>query len=124
MSQKLYKLKVEPRLENKKNSSLKDTYAKSPEYEDLKLFLKVCKETGVKPKIIMLPQNGYWYDYTGFPVKSRTVARDKVRKIARDNNVQFLDLYDESYEKYFFKDTVHPSAKGWVKIDEAINKSY
>lgn len=124
MSQKLYKLKVEPRLEYKKNSSIKDTYAKSPEYEYLKLFLKVCKETGVTPKIIMLPQNGYWYDYTGFPVKSRIVARDKVRNIAKENNVQFIDLYGESYEKYFFKDTVHPSAKGWIKIDEAINKSY
>lgn len=124
MSQKLYKLKVEPRLEYKKNSSIKDTYAKSPEYKDLKLFLKVCREAGVTPKIVMLPQNGYWYDYTGFPVKSRVVARDKVKKIAEENNAKFVDLYDESYEKYFFKDTVHPSAKGWIKIDEAINKVY
>lgn len=124
MSQKLFQEKVEPRMARKKDSSLHDSYAVSPEYEDLELFIKICKETNITPKIIMLPQNGYWYDYTGFPKQYREIARDKVKKIADDNQVKFVDLYGESYEKYFFKDTVHPSAKGWIKINEAIAKLY
>lgn len=124
MSQKLFEEKVQPRMEFKKDSSLKDSYAKSPEYEDLKIFIQVCKETGVTPKFIMLPQNGYWYDYTGFPRNRRDVARNKVKKIADEYNIEMVDLYDEGYDKYFFKDTVHPSAKGWIKINEAIDLLY
>lgn len=120
MTEKVYEEKFRPYLSNLKNISADKSYAQSPEYGDLELFLKVCREQDVEVMLLILPLNGYWYDYMGFPREGRDACINKVEAIASDYGVETCNLYGESYTKGFFRDAVHPAAKGWVAVNEKI----
>jgi len=123
MSDELYRTKVRPIMKKKRGTETKMSYASSPEYGDLKLFLDVCRAENMKVQIVILPMNGYWFDYAGFPEAQRRACIPKIKKLAAQyKNTQVTDLYKYSYTKGFFMDTVHPAAKGWLKIDEAVYK--
>lgn len=124
MDDKLYEKKIKPKEAAKREAAVNLSAAKSPEFNDLKIFLEVCRETGVRAKLVLLPTNAYWYDFTGFRLGQREVIRDRILALANDYDVPVRDLSGKEYSKYFFRDAVHPSAKGWIKIDEAINKLY
>ncbi|MDD4377606.1 MAG: D-alanyl-lipoteichoic acid biosynthesis protein DltD [Eubacteriales bacterium] len=124
MIDRLYNRKIYPVLGAKKDSALNHSYGKSPEYGDLEIFLKVCKETGIKPMIMILPVNGYWYDYTGFPKEGREAFHKKILEIADEYGAETADFFDECYTPYFLEDAVHPGGKGWVRINEEIYKFY
>ena len=47
MSDKMFKKKIKPIMETKKNSQANRTFDDSPEYDDLKLFLDVCNNQGI-----------------------------------------------------------------------------
>ena len=70
----------------RKIQSVNGSYSSSPEYDDLRCFLDVCKDLGIRPLIVMLPVNGYWYDYTGFPKEAREDYYNKVRSVAGEYN--------------------------------------
>lgn len=102
----------------------KFTFSDSPEYDDLKCFLDVCKELNIEPMVVMLPVNGYLYDYRGYEKADRDVYYDNIRNITSKYNVDLSDLSDHEYTKYFFEDGVHLSGKGWVFVNEAIYDFY
>lgn len=97
---------------------------KSKEYDDLALFLDVCKELNVEALVIVAPNNGYWFNNTEFPQEVRDKTYAKVRKVAEKHGAQICDLSGEEYTPYFFMDNFHFSGKGWVKINEAIYNFY
>lgn len=120
MKNSFYKLRIKPRLEQKKDSSLHGRYDRSSEYDDLKCFLQVCKEEGIEPMLVLVPVNGPWYDYTGFPKKSRQAYYQRVRQLAKEEGVRLADFSGDEYTPYFFEDNVHLGWKGWVDVDESI----
>ena len=124
MDDNIYKWKVRPFMKKKKNESLKGSYSSSPEYDDLRCFLDVCQDLGIRPLIVMLPVNGYWYDYTGFPKEARADYYQKIRSTVSEYNASLADFSDQEYTKYFFEDGVHIGKKGWVLINESIYQFY
>ena len=117
-----YEKHIVSRLEDVKDEGIKTGYSVSPEYDDLRCFLQVCKQCGIEPLLVMLPVNGYWYDYIGFPQESREDYYGKVRDIAEEFGAETADFSGMEYEKYFMEDTVHIGWKGWVDVSEAIYK--
>nr|WP_315023379.1 D-alanyl-lipoteichoic acid biosynthesis protein DltD [uncultured Aminipila sp.] len=120
-------MKVEYRLKsgicpNKKPA--KNCYVDSPEYDDFRCFLDICKQLHIEPLIVMLPVNGYWYDYTGFPAETRTKYYDNIKTITKGYGVESVDLSDEEYTKYFFEDSIHLGGKGWVTVNEVLYNYY
>lgn len=111
-------------LAKSKNSAKKSSYKVSPEYEDFKLLLQVCKDEGIKPLILNIPVNGYWYDYTGFSKEDRKDYYEKINSIVKDYGFEVADFSQYEYDKYFLKDPSHLGWKGWVYVDEAIDKYY
>lgn len=124
MDDSIYNWKVRPFMKSKKNQSVNGSYSNSPEYDDLRCFLDVCKDLGIRPLIVILPVNGYWYDYTGFPKEAREDYYRKVRSVAEEYNASLVDVSDQEYTKYFFEDGVHIGKKGWVMINEEIYRFY
>lgn len=123
ISNKYYNFKIKPQLKKRKGSSHKSSYASSPEYDDLKCFLQVCKELDVEPMLILLPMNGRWYDYTDFPKERRDQFYENVKKVAADYpNAKITDFSNDDYTDYFMEDTVHIGWKGWVSINEILYK--
>ena len=124
MKDKLYNTKIKPTEAARKNADEGRTYENSPEYDDLRLFLDVCKEQNMEVLLVMLPVNGWWYDYTGFAKEKRETFVTGVHAIAEEYGAKTADFFDESYTYGFLEDVVHPAGKGWVKINEAAYKFY
>ena len=71
MDNKFYLENIAPKLQEQKNSDKNAKLFPSPEYEDLILLMNVLKEKGAKPLFVIIPMNGRWSDYTGFPRTER-----------------------------------------------------
>lgn len=110
--------------EANKNVNAGASYLESPEYDDLRLFLNICKEVGIEPLIVSIPVNGRWYDWTGFSKEERQSYYQKIRNICEEAQVSLCDFSDKEYEEYFLKDIMHLGWKGWVYLDEAVYKFY
>lgn len=124
MDDAAYKWKIKPFLKQKKNQSLEGSYSNSVEYDDLRCFLDVCQDLNMRPLLVMLPVNGYWYDYTGFPKQARADYYQKIRSVASEYHAAVADFSEHEYTKYFFEDGVHIAKKGWVTINEGIYQYY
>ena len=109
---------------NLKNSLEDGSYTDSMEYDDLRLFLDVCKELNIEVLLVSVPVNGYWYDYIGFSKNNREQYYQNIRDISSEYNVKLADFSNKEYEKYFLRDIMHLGWKGWVYIDEAIYQFY
>lgn len=96
------------------------SYAISPEYNQLKIFLDVCREMDIEPLLVLIPVNGSWYDYCEFPAEDRQTYYQKIRDIAAEYGVALADFADQEYSDYFLRDIMHLGWKGWVYLDEAI----
>lgn len=121
-----YYRKLKGILPGKKGSSkdAKNGYGVSPEYEDLKSFLDVCKDMGIEPMLVLMPVNGYYYDYTEFPKEARQHYYQNIRDIAEEYGAKLADFSGDEYTPYFFCDRVHLGKKGWVDVNESIYKFY
>ena len=108
----------------RKDADLNRTYGDSPEYGDLRLFLDVCREQNMEVMLIMLPVNGWWYDYTGFPKENRQAFQTEVEKVAQEYGVKTCNFFDQCYAPGFLEDVVHPAGKGWVRINEEAYKFF
>ncbi|MCB6610942.1 D-alanyl-lipoteichoic acid biosynthesis protein DltD [[Clostridium] symbiosum] len=119
-----YNTYVRDGLETSKNTNSTASYLDSQEYDDLRLFLDVCRETEITPLLVSVPVNGRWYDWTGFPKDDREGYYQKIREISEEYQVPLADFSDKEYELYFLKDVMHLGWKGWVYLDEAIYEFY
>lgn len=115
---------VKSTLNTARNSAVGDTLYPSREYADLDLLLQVLQEEGAKPLFIIMPVNGYWYDYIGFPKSERTAYYDRIEKSISDYGFPVANFGQHEYEMYFLKDTMHVGWKGWVYVDEALYQFY
>ena len=97
-------------------------YGNSPEYDDLRIFLSVCRDLSITPMIVILPVNGYWYDFTEFPRKPVRITIGIIRELAAEfDGTVVADLSGEEHTKYFFEDSVHLAQKGVAdQFDKAL----
>lgn len=110
--------------DNYRESDSNESFCTSPEYDDLRLFLEVCKETNIEPMIVSMPVNGRWYDYTCFSNEDRMQYYQNVREICSEYGARIADFSDKEYELYFLKDIMHIGWKGWAYLDEAAYEFY
>jgi len=119
-----YSEHIQTKLLENKGSAAKATLYPSPEYQDLKLLMQILQEVKAKPLFIIVPVNGPWYDYTGFPVAERKAYYARIETMVRDKGFQVANFGDHEYDAYFLQDIMHLGWKGWVNIDEALDQFY
>lgn len=124
MDNNAYKHAIRGNLHNIKGSMKKDSYKVSPEYEDFKLLLDVCKEQGIKPLFLNIPVNGKWYDYAGFNKNDRLAYYKKINTMVNSYGFEVADFSKYEDENYFLMDSSHLGWKGWVYVNETIDKYY
>ncbi len=96
----------------------------SVEFDDFKFFLSVCEDLKIKPYIILMNVNGWYYDYTGISENERTEFYNKLENITRDEKFDVLNLQKHEYEKYYLKDVMHLGWKGWLNVSEEMSKYF
>lgn len=105
-------------------SSKDEELMKSKEVGDYKFFLSTCKEIGVKPYIIMLPVNGWYFDYLGLTKEKRDEYYNEITRLANEDNLEVLDLREYEYKEGFLGDPMHFGKEGWLKVSEEIYKQF
>lgn len=98
------------------------SYAESLEYDDFQLMLDILKEAEAEPLFVIIPVNGAYYDYTGFPIEGRLDYYSRIKKQIEDNGFTYADYSDHEYDPYFMRDTIHIGWKGWVYLNEDMQK--
>lgn len=119
-----YKKNVGNKLSRFENKDKDLSYTESKEYDDLRLLLDICELKGIKPMFVSVPLHGKWSDYTGFAKEERQEYYSKVESIVSKYNAKFVDLSKYEYEEYFLCDTMHLGWKGWLKVNEEIDRFY
>lgn len=120
MSNRVWRNKFRQVYPKMKDVRLDENYEKSPEYSDLEAFLQIAKANDIEVKLILLPVNGRWYDYTGMTADKRAVVGQKIKNIAGRYGADYTDMTGYSYNKYIVSDAVHPWNEGWVRINEKV----
>ena len=116
-----YKTRLEPALDGTEGIRADETYADTPEYDDLDCFLDVAEACDIEVLLVISPVMGPYYDYIGISADTRASCYDHVRAVAAAHgNVQLADFSDREYEKYFLYDIVHFGTVGWADVDRAM----
>ena len=125
MQDDYYSTYVGRKLDQQEGKDSELSYDVSPEYDDLRCLLEICRQKDMEVLFVHVPMNGSWNDYTGFTAERRESYYEKVRTIAAEfDNVTLLDLTGFEYEPYFLCDTMHLGWKGWLEVDRAIIEFY
>ncbi len=101
-------------------------FARSNEWTDLELTLRILNELGARPLILSIPFQGPYLEFTGVSFE----ARDKgyyrpVRELAGSYGIPLVDFADHDGDKYFSIDAGgHLSAKGWAHYAQALDRYY
>jgi len=117
----VYKKKKD-QIKRNKGKNKGHSYGESLEYDDFQLMLDILKESGADPLFVIIPVNGEYYDYTGFPKKGRQDYYTRIKNLINDNGFSYADYSSHEYDHYFLRDTIHIGWKGWVYLDEDMQK--
>ena len=123
-SDRAWKRGLRSRYEDGPGRHARDSMVTSREYGDLRLFLQICREEGIRVKLIVQPVNGYWYDYCGLTKDERDGFHRKIARVARQYGAEIKDLTAYDYKPYVLTDAVHPWKEGWLLLDEGIYDFY
>lgn len=115
---------VQPNLAENRNSATTAILHPSPEYQDLELLLQILQEKKAKPMFVIVPVNGRWYDYIGFPAGERKAYYSRLETMVQDKGFQVANFEDHEYDPYFLQDVMHLGWKGWVYVDESLDQFY
>lgn len=125
MQDDYYNTYIGLRLPQQKGKDQNISYETSPEYDDLRCLLELCRIKGIEALFVHVPMHGSWSDYTGFDAEKRADYYEKVRQITEEyDNITLLDLTTYEYEPYFLCDTMHLGWKGWLAVDKAMVEFY
>ena len=105
-----------------KDSSKNTKYDDSKEYDDLDLLLSIVKDLKLNIKFAILPAHGKWSDYTGINSEKRQVAYNKLKEIAKKNNIEVMDYSSKEYEDYYMYDAMHLGWRGWIDFERDLYK--
>ena len=120
MDDAFYQGSIEGKLDRLKGTQTDESFQNQTEYQDFSFFLKVCKEAGLEPLVIISPVHGEFYDWVGTSQTDRQRCYDRIKEICAAHNVACEDYSDKEYETYFLHDIVHFGWTGWVAVEEAI----
>jgi D-alanyl-lipoteichoic acid biosynthesis protein DltD len=97
---------------------------RSGEWGDLSLLLMELRELGAEPLIVTTPWDGFFYDYRGVSAAARAQYYEMLSQVGHAYGVSVVSFGDHEYDKLFFLDVGHPSMKGWVYYDQALDAFY
>jgi D-alanine transfer protein len=96
----------------------------SPRWTDLELTLGLLRDLGADPMIISIPLHGPYMDYVGVGASTRQLYYQRLAALAARFQVPCLTFEEREYEPHFLSDPAHPSAKGWLAFDHALDEFY
>jgi D-alanine transfer protein len=92
------------------------------EWIDLELLFRTLIELKVQPLILSMPIDGALYDARGVSRSARQVYYDRLSEIAQRYHFQLMQFEDhDSDADFLIARREHPTSKGWMYYDKALN---
>lgn len=113
---------IEPVYEARSGEMAGETLSDTSEFDDLRCFLTVCRECGLKPYVVIPPTNGFWYDYAGLDAETRQACFARIRAVCAEEGAEVLDLSSHEYDRYYLRDIMHLGWLGWLEVEEGFGK--
>ena len=96
----------------------------SMEWTDLVLLMDVMKALKVKGMFLSQPFNGVYTDFGGVDARARHAYYRRLARMVASYGIPIADFSEHEDDRMFFNDSNHPSGKGWVYYDRAIDHFY
>lgn len=109
--------KLKDYLHNQKLLTCKET-------DDYRFFLRTANAVHVKPYMIFMSVNGWYYDYVGIGKNKRYEFYDWLAKETVSHGIEYLDTRAYEYSPYFYCDVMHLGWKGWLYVGENVSKHF
>ena len=93
----------------------------SKEWTDLQLLLRVAREKEIRLLVVCQPLNERFCQLQGLTEKSFALFYDRLRQAAAPYKVKLATFPDRENDAHFYQDSVHPSGKGWITYDAALD---
>jgi D-alanine transfer protein len=94
-------------------------------WEDLDLALDILTSAGARPLLLSFPYKGAYADVQGTTAAARRVYYDSLRAHAARARVPVRDFAEFERDRWFTRDhTGHPSPKGWIFYDQALDEFF
>lgn len=98
-----------------------DRVARSAEWEDLDLLLRVLADLDARPLLLAMPLNGTYYDAVGIPRAVREAYYSRLRRAVAARGFSMVDLSGHDGDPLFLRDFGgHPTVEGWVHYARAL----
>jgi D-alanine transfer protein len=101
----------------------RSSVANASAWEDLALLLDIAAGSGARVLLLSMPYKGVYRDFEGTTQAGRRVYYDSLRAHAARAGVVLRDFAQFEGDRWFMRDqSAHPSPKGWVHYDQAIDE--
>jgi D-alanine transfer protein len=98
---------------------------RSEEWQHLEILLKTLHELGARPLLLNIPANAKAFEKAGVSASDLEAYYTRLENEVRPYGFPLVTLKSDQEDPAFFLDTMgHPSAKGWVKLNEVIDEFY
>ena len=117
-----YKTRLAGKVAKLRGFQTKQSYEKSPEYNDLQLVLDQFAKSKTNVIFIIPPVNSKWMEYTGLSPEmyQRTVAKIRYQ-LESQGFTNIADFSKDGDKPYFMQDTIHMGWNGWLAFDKAVD---
>ena len=116
------KIRVAP--PGSKDTEFHDRLPYSMEWTDLVLLMDVMKALKVKGMFLSQPFNGIYTGFGGVDAPTRRAYYRRLARMVAPYGIPIADFSEHEDDRMFFNDSNHPSGKGWVYYDRAIDHFY
>ena len=116
--------KIRVALPGSKDAEFHDRLPYSMEWTDLVLLMDVMKALKVKGMFLSQPFNGVYTDCGGVDSRTRAAYYRRLARMVRPYGIPIADFSGHEEDRMFFNDSNHPSGKGWIYYDRAIDHFY
>ncbi|HEY3899459.1 MAG TPA: D-alanyl-lipoteichoic acid biosynthesis protein DltD [Chthoniobacter sp.] len=104
------------------DAAFTEALERSAEWEDLALLLRVVRELKLDPLLLSMPMEDAHFEQMGISPEYRVAYSERLHAFASLHDVAVVDFLDHSRDPKFFADHYgHPSAKGWIYFDQALD---
>ncbi|MEI9895369.1 MAG: D-alanyl-lipoteichoic acid biosynthesis protein DltD [Chthoniobacter sp.] len=98
---------------------------RSYEWGDLELLLRAVRELGLDPLVLSMPLEYAHFERMGLSPQCIDAYAWRLRAFAQRYHVPVVDFAELGEDPQFFADHYgHPSAKGWIYMDRALDDFY
>jgi len=98
---------------------------RSCEWGDLELLLRAVRELGLDPLVLSMPLEYAHFERMGLSPECIDAYAWRLRTFSQRYQVPVVDFADLGEDPQFFADHFgHPSAKGWIYFDRALDDFY